>query len=443
MTPVGELAPKSDGVSPRSAVALERATGAGASPAAAREDRGNGAGVAVALAAAAIVLLPLLKPAGPLNLAPVDGLMAPAVLAFLLWAGMSRWRLRWPYAVPAALMMAGGALAALFGPVPSASAVALVQDAWLLVWCWALVNLASSPERMRVLLGAWAYAGVVWGVLLFVGLTLGLHWLTGQDASEGSRTALRTGDPSYGASYLFVSLMIIWATGRPRRRPVRIAAYIVLVAGILSTGSNSGMVSLIVGVSAASVIGAYGRRGPALAVAWGAALLLVGVVLASTVNLGDLQRKAHSSNIAFLRDGIGRSSVSVAQRSMLLQESIVLRRDGGALGTGPVSTKPRLEARRAQFVKEAHDDYLASIIERGPLGLLGFLLLLAGVGIRVVSLTTKRLAPGFAAVVVRPHALVGAIAGTAVAMAVYELLHLRHVWAMFALVAALSIWGRR
>jgi hypothetical protein len=30
-----------------------------------------------------------------------------------------------------------------------------------------------------------------------------------------------------------------------------------------------------------------------------------------------------------------------------------------------------------------------------------------------------------------------------VAMAVYELLHLRHLWAMFALVAALGIWGRR
>jgi O-antigen ligase len=128
---------------------------------------------------------------------------------------------------------------------------------------------------------------------------------------------------------------------------------------------------------------------------------------------------------------------------MLLQESIVLRRTGGPLGSGPVSTKPRLERKRAQFVKEAHDDYLASIVERGPLGLFGFVLLLVGVNVRVVGMARQRLADGFSAVVIRPHALVGAVAGTAVAMAVYELLHLRHVWAMFALVAAVAIWGRR
>ena len=50
-----------------------------------------------------------------------------------------------------------------------------------------------------------------------------------------------------------------------------------------------------------------------------------------------------------------------------------------------------------------------------------------------------------ASVVVRPNALVGAFAGTLVAMAVIELLHVRHVWTLFAFVAALSIqeWERR
>jgi len=45
--------------------------------------------------------------------------------------------------------------------------------------------------------------------------------------------------------------------------------------------------------------------------------------------------------------------------------------------------------------------------------------------------------------VVRPNALAGALAGTLVAMTVYELLHVRHVWTLFAVVAAVSIWGRR
>jgi hypothetical protein len=399
--------------------------------------------IAVTLAAAAIVLLPLLKPGGPLNLAPVDVLMASAVVATLLWIGASGLRLRWPYAVPAGLMMVGGALGALSGPVPGTSAVALVQDAWLLIWCWTLVNLASSAARMRVLLAAWAYGGVAWAVMLFVGLGLGLTFVTGQTSSEGTRTALTTGDPSYGASYLFISLMIMWATARPRRKAVRIPVYLLLVAGILSTGSNSGMVSLIVGVTVACVMSVYRRRGLVAAVAAAVGFLVAAGVLGSTVSISDIQRKAHSSRYGFVRDGIGRSSVSVAQRHILMQESLVLRQTGGPLGSGPVSTKSRLEHERAQFVKEAHDDYLASIIERGPLGLLGFFVLLAGLIARAVVVARQRLAPGFSAVVVRPNALVGAVVGTAVAMAVYELLHLRHVWAMFAFIAALSIWGRR
>ena len=43
----------------------------------------------------------------------------------------------------------------------------------------------------------------------------------------------------------------------------------------------------------------------------------------------------------------------------------------------------------------------------------------------------------------RMDALAGALAGTLVAMTVYELLHVRHVWALFGVVAAVSIWGRR
>jgi len=340
-------------------------------------------------------------------------------------------------------MMGGGALGAIGGPVPFQSLVALAQDAWLLILCWTLVNLASSPARVKVLLGAWAYAGLAWGVLLFVGLALGLPWLTGQDASEASRTALTTGDPSYAASYFFISMMIIWATGRPRPRAIRVLAYVVLIAAILSTGSNSGVVSLIVGVSAAGVMRVYIRHGLVAATAAAVGMLFVAVGVASNISLSELQRRAHSSRYGFVRDGLGRSGVSVAQRDMLLHESLALHREGSPLGAGPTSTKPRLEAQRAQFVKEAHDDYLASVVERGPLGVLGLAILLSGLAARAVGVARWRLSDGFSAVLVNPHAIVGAVAGTVVAMAVYELLHLRHLWALFALVAALGIWGRR
>ena len=114
---------------------------------------------------------------------------------------------------------------------------------------------------------------------------------------------------------------------------------------------------------------------------------------------------------------------------------------GGLAGTGPVSTKMRLQREGAPYVKEAHDDYLATLIERGLLGLLGLALLVASLGIKTFRTGTARLREGYREVLVRPHALVGAVAGTLVAGTVYELFHVRHVWALFAVPAAISIWG--
>jgi O-antigen ligase len=102
----------------------------------------------------------------------------------------------------------------------------------------------------------------------------------------------------------------------------------------------------------------------------------------------------------------------------------------------------RLANAQEPVVKEAHDDYLAAIVERGALGFIGLLALIAVVVVRAVPLATGRLSARFGEVVVNPGALLGAAAGTFCAAAVYEVLHVRHVWALFALIAALSIWGR-
>jgi len=252
---------------------------------------------------------------------------------------------------------------------------------------------------------------------------------------------LTLADPSYAANYFFISLMIMWATARPRNRAVRYVAIGSLVVGIVLTGSNSGMVSLLSGVIAAATIGAYRRRGAIVAVAVLAALVLAGYVAASRISIEGIQESAHSSKYSFVRNGIGRGT-SIEQRGMLLQESVRLYRAGNPLGEGPVSTKPRLQREMAPFVKEAHDDYLAALIERGALGFVGLLLFVASLGIRTLAVGTMRPNAKALGVLVRPNAIVGAVAGTMLASLVYELYPVRHVWALFAIVASVYIWGR-
>src|SRR3712207_4686751 len=127
------------------AASIRRSAGATALPL--REGtvtKHRGERLAVGAAAAAIAMLPFLVPKGPANTAPDDALIGIALVACLVWAGTSGHRWRLPYVVPAGLLLIGGALGAAFGPVPREGAIALMQDAVLIAWCWALVNLSHS-----------------------------------------------------------------------------------------------------------------------------------------------------------------------------------------------------------------------------------------------------------------------------------------------------------
>jgi hypothetical protein len=402
----------------------------------------TGERIALAATAAGVALLPLLKPAGPANLGPVDLAIATAIGATLLWAGAAAQRWRFPYALPIGIFMLGGAVGALAGPVPIAGLTALVQDLWLLAWCWVIANVATTPARLKVIVATWVYSAIVWVVLLFVGLSVHSAFLTGQTSREGSRTALTLIDPNVSASYYVISLMLIWATQRPRARVARVAVYALLIAAIISTGSNSGIVSLLVGTSVAALVGAYRRFGAAAAIGVACLLLLGFGAAASQISIHGIQERAHASRFAFVRDGIGRGAVSVEERGALLHESVGLYETGGLLGQGPGSTKPRLQKEMAPFVKEAHDDYMAALLERGVIGVIGLLALVLTLAAVTISLARSRLRPDFATVLARPNALIGAVVGTMVAMTVYELLHVRHVWTMFGLIAALVVWGR-
>jgi hypothetical protein len=391
--------------------------------------------------AVAVGLLPLLVPGGPGNTAPVDLFIAVAVVAVLLWASTGV-ELRAPYVVAGAVLVTAGALGALAGPVPLDGMLALAQDVWLLLWALAVANAAASPHGLGLILRVWVTASVVWAAVDLIGVVTGNAVLSGLAANEGGRTLLTFGDPNYAANYFVVSIMIIWATQRPRNRFTRICAYDILVGAWVFTGSNRGIVSLFVAVTAAAVLGVRRRSGPLAMVFTLCTVVLLAAVALPHLSLRNIQRTAQASRYQVVRDWVGRSPSSIEDRSLLLHESVGLFYQGGLLGEGPGSTKPRLVEGQASFVKEAHDDYMAALTERGVLGVLGLLLLLGSVLVRTWTIATRPLRPAVQALVPRPNALFGAVVGTLTSGTVYELLHVRHVWGLFALVAAMSLWGR-
>jgi O-antigen ligase len=136
-----------------------------------------------------------------------------------------------------------------------------------------------------------------------------------------------------------------------------------------------------------------------------------------------------------LVNSIGRSSSSSAQRSVLVTEALQLYQRGSTLGIGPAATKPTLTAKGYPYAKEAHNDLLASLVERGPLGLLGLLVLVASAAYRAAVVLRAPPQPGPSGSLPRPVGLVAALLAIAAASMYYEVLHFRFVWGLLAFVA--------
>ena len=122
-----------------------------------------------------------------------------------------------------------------------------------------------------------------------------------------------------------------------------------------------------------------------------------------------------------------------------MQEGATLWLGGDATGFGPARTKATLAATQAPYVKEAHNDYLATLLERGLIGALGLLVLGIAVFIRCVRLVVGTLPEVYADLVPRPWllAVIGPVMATAAGF--YEVLHFRHLWTWLGLIAALVL----
>jgi hypothetical protein len=392
--------------------------------------------------AASLVFLPMLRPSGPGNSSPVDVFIGLTIVATLAWAAQSRLPLHLPYAIPAGILFAAGAIAGLAGPFPDLSLLQLFQDLVLLAWCAALVNMARRPAAFRFLLRSWSLGAILWAALLIFAYATGNSALSGVTDREGPRASLLAGDPNLLATYFVISIMVFGATGWPSRPGLRAAAFGLLLGGLGLTFSNGGMLALLVATVVSIVIWSARRFGLVAATVPVAVLcLLLGTAVWANVSVSNLQELARTSGQPFLQNSFGRSDQSASEREAIIQESLALFQQGGLLGWGPRSTKSVLAARQAPYAKEAHDDYIAAVVERGLLGGVGLVVLIGAVALRVRTALGGRTAPAFRAAVRHTAPIVGAVIGMAVFATNEQVLHFRQVWALLAVVAAYHLWS--
>ena len=392
-----------------------------------------------ATAAAGIVGLPLLVPAGPGNTGPSDALIVLCLAAtgYAAAAGALRWRM--PFALPLLLFVVAGAVGGLAHDRPVATSLALAQDLLLLAWAGALATVARDRATLDHLLRLWARVAIAWSAVLVLAVATGSNRIAGVTAAEGQRTAFTFGDPNRAGSYFALSLFVVLAA-RPmlRRWTVRLGSVSILLA-MLYTGSNAALLAVLGGLGVGMLISVARTSGAVAAVALGTMLALLGLVVVLFVDVSAIQDQARSGG-RILANSLARSGQGSEDRRLLLSENLALYQSdgGGLLGTGPGGTKPLLASRQSAYVKEAHNDLMAALIERGPLGVLALGLLIGAVGLACVQVSRAPDRVGSEGPGPHLYWLVGGAVSIAVFGWFHEALHFRHAWALLGLLAAAS-----
>jgi O-antigen ligase len=244
--------------------------------------------------------------------------------------------------------------------------------------------------------------------------------------------------PNMAGNFFMIGLFLVVASGYPRRRSLRYACCGVLLVATFLTGSNAAMLSLVGGAVVAVFLHLKAHRGviPAVAVVTALGVLLgAGAVYV----VPPLVAAAEQSQDPLLRYTLGRSPESADRREDIFADQVDLYQRGDLLGIGPAATKHELGNSFAGVAKEAHNDYLATLVERGPFGLLAVAVLMGAVIARVSAITRRRLPPRLAAAVPVPAALAGACAAFALTALTHEVLHYRWFWTLLGLLAAVYL----
>lgn len=395
-----------------------------------------------------VCLIPVVVPSGPARLAFVDALIVIGLVAFAIMILTRREAVRVPFMAPVIMIAVGSLAAVVNAESPGAAFLAMAQDTYLFLWFIMLVHVLRDRDLTPIQL-TWVWVA---NIIALAGIILVLNEghmaLADIIKPKGKRAHGTFYDPNMFAGYLVMSLFFVLSLGRKLPFLVRWGSIVVMFVCIIATKSNGGLLSLVVGLAVWMVVRAWTLRVPVTALAAGGllvlALVLGAVWMNAGVGIGATQLSAFQSNSFLAR--AGHSSAGRFTIWKNLQHTYAK----SPLGIGPgnsnyltLSIEDRLRRNSLQ-AKEAHNDYLAYAIERGPLGLLGLLLLLGSAFGKLGAVVRRREddQPAADAMGILAAAATGALVASVVHALTIEVLHFRHFWMLVAIICAVEARAR-
>jgi MFS family permease len=340
--------------------------------------------------------------------------------------------LRLPYKMAAVLYLMGSILGMFSSKMLSVNVYALALDTYLYLWFALMCVLLRSSRRVEYLMTAWAIA------VVFVLSTEGLGLLGGEKRLEFS---LR--NPNRAASYFGLSLFFLLHPVLPRI--LKILMVVAVLMAISATGSVAGLLMLPIGGVVFAWAWSYVRAGrplrPLHHLAWGIAMVVA--LMGVYANIHWLEMGSTSTVVGrFSPRGGPRVEEGTTDRMEIWKVGMQTFRQH-PFGIGPDSFRLQVDVGVEEDTKGMHSDFVAALVERGVLGFLGLLVLLAAVARTVMKMLRLSAQNGDRAQGFWAAALASAFAAYVSYGVTHEMLHHETFWLLLALILShLSIVRR-
>jgi hypothetical protein len=385
-------------------------------------------------------MLPLERIMLPMSTAPPDAVLVTLIAFFWLVAWAQRQRVVFPLLLPMWLIFIGSSLATLFSAVPATNMLAMVQELYIYLWFVSAANLLAwlGEEDMQRLSKIWIIVACVESVLTLMGMfEIGPRFLyqaaeadgglRHQFDIEGIERGLGTfRNANAAGGYLMTAFFMLMATPWPRHPLLRLAVGGWLFLGIYATGSNASLGGVLAGLAfylLYRVVTQGDRRTMRLWITLGTLMAAVGVALPMAgLSFSSALRPRGGSTL--LATTVGRLAGAIRKRVVTFSFGWDLF-SHNMLGVGPNSSSVIAAA-------GLHNDYLAFLAERGVLGLIGLLLLIALTIACVVA--SARLARGDRVRQLQAVALGGGFVAQFVDAMAHEVTHSRSLWLLMAVI---------
>ena len=338
-----------------------------------------------------------------------------AFIIFFLTYIFVKGRLQIPLVIPIAVIIVGSLFSMFNAQVPLKNSLALITDLYLFTFFIVLYNVIETKRELKIFILLWIVFAALQGCFM-----VGDFLVNAAERSIGTFL-----NPNMGSNYLGLSFFLLF---QPYIRVNKFLTWLIgffILGGMLATKSLAGLIGFFF-VTLAMMILYWYRARTFNIIKLGTVILIITLVclviypkVAKMPNLFSRFQKSLYSRINIWQTGL----------------DTFIKHPLGS-GIGPAGFKevgPEIGGFRTKAEKkELHSDWLSFLVERGLIGFLGIFLLFGAI--------TKMLLQTINTLNSNREKLwiIGLFSMFIFALSfsfTHEILHFRHVWCSFALIA--------